>query len=152
MTLCKTGWLSIIAAPALDRNREWFRLVSETQNLWPPFDHGRKCAADLWNCGRLSCPRCSAVGPLDHRCCCRHGCGMGFSSISAVMPLPTGWSGEFLAFASLSTRSAGPGIQKAGLLDSAGCSNVFLFLECRRRRPLCKRPARLPERLCGLQE
>src|SRR6202022_699180 len=76
----------------------------------------------------------------------------GFFSISAVMPLPTGSSGEFLAFASLSTRSAAPGIQKAGLLDSAGCSNICLFLECRRRRPLCKRPARLPERLCGLQE
>src|SRR5713226_8671576 len=76
----------------------------------------------------------------------------GFSSISAAMPLPTGGSDEFLAFASLSTRSAGPGIQKAGLLDSAGCSNIFLFLECTRTRSLCKRPARLPERLCGLQE
>src|SRR5713101_8464351 len=53
----------------------------------------------------------------------------GFSSISAAMPLPTGWSDEFLAFASLSTRSAGPGIPEAGLLDSVGCSNISLFLE-----------------------
>src|SRR5713226_10624147 len=54
----------------------------------------------------------------------------GFYSISAAMPLPTGWSDEFLAFASLSTRSAGPGIQKAGLPDCVGYSNIFLFLEC----------------------
>src|SRR5216683_4466046 len=50
----------------------------------------------------------------------------GFSSISAAMPLPTGWSDEFLAFASLSIRSAEPRIQKAGPLDSGGCSNIFL--------------------------
>src|SRR5258705_13852022 len=61
----------------------------------------------------------------------------GFSSISAVMPLPIGWSGEFLAFASLSTGSAGPGIQKAGLLASAGCWNIFLFLGGLRGRALC---------------
>src|SRR6266852_6150821 len=65
----------------------------------------------------------------------------GFSSISAAMPSPTGLSDEFLAFASLSIRSAEPGIQKAGPLDSGGCSNIFLFLECRRRRPPCKVPA-----------
>ena len=68
------------------------------------------------------------------------------------MALPTGLSDECLAFASLSTRSAEPGIQKGGPLASAGCSNIFLFLACRRRRPPCNRPARLPKRLCGLRE
>ncbi len=63
-------------APAVDRKHEWVRLVSETQNLWQPFDHGRKCDADLWNCGRLSCARCGAISILDHRCDCRHGRGM----------------------------------------------------------------------------
>src|SRR6266849_2885759 len=51
----------------------------------------------------------------------------GYCSISAAMPSPTGLSDEVLAFASLSTRSAGLRIQKAGPLDSGGCSNIFLF-------------------------
>src|ERR1700687_245393 len=58
----------------------------------------------------------------------------GCSFISAAMALPTGWWDELLEFASLSTRSAGPGIHKAGLPACGGCSNIFLFLECRRRR------------------
>src|SRR5438132_13026232 len=51
----------------------------------------------------------------------------GFSSISAAMPSPTGLSDEFLAFASLSIRSAEPGIQKAGPLDSGGFEHLPFF-------------------------
>ncbi len=75
--LPNTDSLSIIAAPVVDRKHEWVRLVSETQNLWPPFDHGRKCDADLRIGGRLSCPCCGAISTLDHRCAFLHGRGMG---------------------------------------------------------------------------
>ena len=68
--------LLIIAAPAVDRKHEWLRLVSETQNLWPPFDRCRKCGTDCCDCSRFSCPSCGAISTLDHRCCRRHGRGM----------------------------------------------------------------------------
>jgi hypothetical protein len=90
LSVVSLTWSTLIAAPAVDRKQEWVRLVSETQHLWPPFDHGRKCAADLWNCGRLSCPRCGAIGPLDHRCCCRLGCGMGSSLFLLSCHCPLG--------------------------------------------------------------
>jgi len=76
----------------------------------------------------------------------------GSSSISVAMPSPTGLPDEFSAFASLSTQLAEPGIQKAGPPVSGGCSNIFLFLECRRRRPRCNAPARWPKRSCGQRE
>jgi len=61
----------------VDGKHERVRPVSGTQDLWSPFDHGRKCDADLWGCGRLSCPFCGAISSLDHRRGSRHGRGMG---------------------------------------------------------------------------
>ena len=76
----------------------------------------------------------------------------GSSSISVAMLLLTGSPDESLASASLYTRSGEREIQKAGPPVSGGCSNIFLFLECRRRRPRCRVPARWPKRLCGQRE
>ena len=61
----------------------------------------------------------------------------GSSYISVAMLLLTGSRDESLASASLSTRLEEREIQKAGPPVSGGCSNIFLFLECRRRRPRC---------------
>src|SRR5882762_3809604 len=101
--------------------------------------------------GRLSITAGNAlqISGIVAACLALAGARSAHSTTSAVVAVVVGWVllyfcchaiahwvvGEFLAFASLSTRSAGPGIQKAGLLDSAGCSKIFLFLECRRRRP-----------------
>jgi hypothetical protein len=76
----------------------------------------------------------------------------GSSSISVAMLVLTGLPDESLASASLYTRWGERGIQKAGPPVSGGCSNIFLFLECRRRRPRCRVPARWPKRLCGQRE
>jgi hypothetical protein len=58
-------------------NMNGVRPASETQNLWPPFDHSGKCGADCWGYSCLSCPRCGAISTLERSCGRRHGRGMG---------------------------------------------------------------------------
>ena len=60
-----TGSLSVIAAPELVGKREWLTLISETQNLWPSFDHYWKCGADCRAHRRLSSAGCGPLGRLD---------------------------------------------------------------------------------------
>src|SRR5260370_19915746 len=64
------------AAPAMDCTYAWVKLVSEAQNLWPPFDHSREFGADCRSCSRLSCSRCGAIRTFGLSCRTRHGRGL----------------------------------------------------------------------------
>ena len=71
--MSNSGSLSIIA----HREDDWIKLVSETQNLWPPFDPCWECGTDCWSYRRLPCFCIGAISTLGHRCRFLHGRGMG---------------------------------------------------------------------------